>query len=123
MSDIVERLRSVAHTYDEYGVHSEIELAAANEIDRLRKHFAMAEHEMKVADRNRIFFQKEYERWMSIAQGQSDHIGKLEEAIGKYVDTIVEYEGVTFIDKLDDDWAKLILKVSEEQLKKRREQE
>ena len=36
MSDIVERLRGVAHTYDEYGVHSEIELEAAQEIEKLR---------------------------------------------------------------------------------------
>lgn len=36
MSDIVERLRGVAHTYDEYGVHSEIELEAAKEIEKLR---------------------------------------------------------------------------------------
>jgi hypothetical protein len=36
MSDIVERLRGVAHTYDEYGMHSEIELEAANEIEKLR---------------------------------------------------------------------------------------
>jgi hypothetical protein len=36
MSDIVERLRSAAHTYDEYGVHSEIELEAADEIEKLR---------------------------------------------------------------------------------------
>ena len=36
MSDIVERLRSAAHTYDEYGVHSEIELEAATEIEKLR---------------------------------------------------------------------------------------
>jgi hypothetical protein len=35
-SDIVERLRSVAHTYDEHGVHSEIELEAADEIEKLR---------------------------------------------------------------------------------------
>jgi len=36
MSDIVERLRGVAHTYDEHGMHSEIELEAAAEIERLR---------------------------------------------------------------------------------------
>ena len=36
-SDIVERLRSVAHTYDEQGVHSEIELEAANEIEKLQE--------------------------------------------------------------------------------------
>lgn len=36
MSDIVERLRGVAHTYDEYGVHSDTELEAATEIEKLR---------------------------------------------------------------------------------------
>ena len=37
MSDnLVKRLRNVAHTYDEYGVHSEIELEAAKEIEKLR---------------------------------------------------------------------------------------
>ena len=36
MSDIVERLRGVAHTYDEQGVHSDIELGAADEIEKLR---------------------------------------------------------------------------------------
>jgi hypothetical protein len=36
MSDIVERLRWTAHTYDEYGYHSEIELEAADEIEKLR---------------------------------------------------------------------------------------
>ena len=119
MSDIVERLRSVAHTHDEYGVHSEVELAAAKEIERLRKHFAMAEHEMKVADRNRIFFQKEYERWMSIAQSQSAYITELKEAIGRYVETVVRYEGITFIDGVYDVWAKLILSVSDEWIKRK----
>ncbi len=33
--DLVRRLRDVAHTYDEYGVHSEIELEAAAKIRRL----------------------------------------------------------------------------------------
>jgi hypothetical protein len=36
MSDIVDRLRNVAHTHDEYGVHSEIELEAAKEIEILK---------------------------------------------------------------------------------------
>ena len=35
MSDLVKRLRDVAHTYDEYGVHSEIELEAAARIAQL----------------------------------------------------------------------------------------
>ena len=36
MTDIVGRLRGVAHTYDEHGMHSEIELEAADEIEKLR---------------------------------------------------------------------------------------
>jgi hypothetical protein len=38
MSDIVERLRSLAckADYDEYGVHSDTELEAATEIEKLR---------------------------------------------------------------------------------------
>jgi hypothetical protein len=38
MSDIVERLRSLARKadYDEYGVHSDTELEAAQEIEKLR---------------------------------------------------------------------------------------
>lgn len=123
MTDIVERLRAAAHTYDEYGVHSETELDAAKEIERLRKNFATAEHEMKVADQNRMFFQKEYERWMSIAQDQSAHITELNEAIGKYVETVVYCEGVTFIDGLDDEWAKLIRSISDEWIERMGEKE
>lgn len=36
MSDIVERLRKTAHTYDEYAIHSDLELEAADEIEKLR---------------------------------------------------------------------------------------
>jgi hypothetical protein len=118
MTDIVDRLRNVAHTHDEYGVHSEIELEAAKEIERLRKNFATAEHEMKVADQNRIFFQKEYERWMNMSQELNDYTIKLEEAIFNYVNTVVYCEGVTFIDGVDDDWAKLICDVWKDQRKK-----
>ena len=123
MTDIVERLRSVAHTYDEYGVHSEIELEAAKEIARLRKNFATAEHEMKVADQNRMFFQKEYERWMSMAQEMNAYSVRLETAIYNYVNTVMYCEGVTFIDGLDDEWAKLICDVWKEQHKKMGENE
>jgi len=123
MTDIVERLRSVAHTYDEHGVHSEIELEAAKEIERLRKYFATAEEEMKIADRNRIFFQKEYERWMNMSQELNDYTIKLEEAIFNYVNTVMYCEGVTFIDGLDDEWAKLICDVWKEQRKKMEENE
>ena len=123
MTDIVDRLRNVAHTHDEYGVHSEIELEAAKEIERLRKNFATAEHEMKVADQNRIFFQKEYERWMNLSQELSDYTIKLEEAIFNYVNTVVYCEGVTFIDGVDDEWAKLICDVWIAQRKKMGEEE
>lgn len=37
ISDIVERLRGVAHTYDDHGVHSDTELEAATEIEKLRR--------------------------------------------------------------------------------------
>lgn len=37
MSDLVKRLREAAHTYDEYGVHSEIELEAADRIEELEE--------------------------------------------------------------------------------------
>jgi len=37
MSDIVERLRGLASKYDEYGVHSDTELEAATEIEKLRE--------------------------------------------------------------------------------------
>lgn len=115
MSDILERLRHPASVFYEYAADNGALLEqAADEIERLRKNFATAEHEMKVADQNRMFFQKEYERWMSIAQDQSAHITELNEAIGKYVETVVYCEGVTFIDGLDDEWAKLIRSISDE---------
>lgn len=46
MNDIVERLRGVAHTYDEHGMHSEIELEAADEIEKLQAtlNFAVTSH-------------------------------------------------------------------------------
>ena len=118
MTDIVERLRWWAYKFCGKGVQeddaSDVMTNAIQEIERLRKNFATAEHEMKVADQNRMFFQKEYERWMSIAQDQSAHITELNEAIGKYVETVVGYEGVTFIDGVHDEWAKLIRSISDE---------
>lgn len=103
-------------TYD--ALRSRIAVAEA-EIKRLTTNFNAAEYEMKVADRNRMFFQKEYERWMSIAQSQSAYITELKEAIGKYVETVVGYEGITFIDGVHDDWAKLIMSVSDEWTKRK----
>ena len=104
-------------------MHSEIELEAAKEIERLRKYFATAEEEMKIADRNRIFFQKEYERWMNMSQELNDYTIQLETAIFNYVNTVMSCEGVTFIDGLDDEWAKLICDVWKEQRKKMEENE
>jgi chromosome segregation ATPase len=115
MSDIVDRLRHPASVFYEYSADNGALLEqAVDEIERLRKDFATAEHEMKVVDQNRIFLQKEYERWMSIAQSQSAHIAKLNEAIGRYVETVVYCEGVTFIDGVEDEWAKLIESISYE---------
>jgi len=93
------------------------------EVERLRKNFVTAEHEMKVADQNRIFFQKEYERWMNMSQELNDYTVKLEEAIYNYVSTVVGYEGVTFIDGVHDEWAKLICDVWKDQHKKMGEKE
>jgi len=122
MTDIVERLRWWAYKFCGKGVQeddaSDVMTNAIEEIERLRKNFATAEHEMKVADQNRMFFQKEYERWMSMAQEMNAYSVKLEEAIYNYVSTVVGYEGVTFIDGVHDEWAKLICDVWKEQHKK-----
>ena len=47
MSDLAKRLREVAHTCDEYGVHSEIELEAADRIAELEAAL------QKIADRTK----------------------------------------------------------------------
>ena len=118
MTDIVKVLRGkYALDYDEKTLDKFCN-EAADEIERLRKNFAAAEHEMKIADRNRIFFQKEYERWMSMAQEMNAYSVRLETAIYNYVVTVMSHEGVTFIDGLDDEWAKLICDVWKEQHKK-----
>ena len=124
MSDLVKRLRDVAHTYDEYGVHSELELEAAARIERLERDFARAEEEMNIADRNRIHFQKELEQFMAIARDQAGHINELRNAIYHYVNWIVSYEGISFIDEIDNpSWAKLINKVWDEAKKEEGEEE
>ena len=127
MTDIVERLRWWAYKFCGKGVQeddaSDVMTNAIQEIERLRKNFATAEHEMKVADQNRMFFQKEYERWMSMAQEMNAYSVRLETAIYNYVNTVMYCEGVTFIDGLDDEWAKLICDVWKEQHKKMEEKE
>ena len=127
MTDIVERLRWWAYKFCGKGVQeddaSDVMTNAIQEIERLRKNFATAEHEMKVADQNRMFFQKEYERWMSMAQEMNAYSVRLETAIYNYVNTVMYCEGVTFIDGLDDEWAKLICDVWKEQRKKMEENE
>ena len=100
------------------GIHtSEDEAAlrkeAADRIDALESLFVRAEEEMKIADRNRIYFQKELEKFMAIARDQAGHINELRKAIYQYVNHIVSYEGVTFID-VDEPWAKLINQVWDE---------
>jgi len=130
MGDLVKRLRDVAHTYDEYGVHSELELEAAARIERLERDaarierlerdFALAKLEMMIADRNRIHFQKELEQFMAMARDQAENINELRNAIYHYVNWIMECEGISFIDELPGPemdhpkWAKLINQVWDE---------
>jgi len=87
--------------------------ATANRIVRLERDFARTEEEMKITDRNRIHFQKELEKFMAIARDQAGHINELRRAIYQYVNHVVSYEGVTFID-VDEPWAKLISQVWDE---------
>lgn len=110
MSDLVTRLRVGIHTSeDETALRNE----AADRIVRLERDFARAEEEMKIADRNRIHFQKELEQFMAIATYQRKLIDELRMAIYKYVNQVVSYEGVTFID-VDEPLAKLIIQVLDE---------
>ena len=117
MSDLVTRLRVGIHTSeDEAALRNE----AADRIVRLERDFARAEEEMKIADRNRIHFQKELERFISIELEQQKHIEELRKAIYQYVNWIVECEGISFIDELPGPemdrpkWAKLINQVWDE---------
>lgn len=82
-------------------------------IAKLERDLARAEEEMKIADLNRIHFQKELEQFMAIAGDQAGHINELRSAIYQYVNHVVSYEGVTFID-VDEPWAKLISQVWDE---------
>ena len=109
-NDLATRLRVGIHTSeDEAALRKE----AADRIDALERFFFRAEEEMKIADRNRIHFQKELEKFMAIARDQAGHINELRGAIYQYVNHVVSYEGVTFID-VDEPWAKLISQVWDE---------
>lgn len=110
MSDLVTRLRVGIHTSeDETALRNE----AADRIVRLERDFARAEEEMKIADLNRIHFQKELEKFIAIAMDQRKLIDELRMAIYQYVNHVVSYEGVAFID-VDEPWAKLISQVWDE---------
>lgn len=110
MSDLVTRLRVGIHTSeDETALRNE----AADRIVRFERDFARAEEEMKIADRNRIHFQKELEKFIAIAMDQRKLIDELRMAIYQYVNHVVSYEGVAFID-VDEPWAKLISQVWDE---------
>ena len=110
MSDLVTRLRVGIHTSeDEAALRKE----AADRIDALERFFFRAEEEMKIADRNRIHFQKELENFIAIAMDQRKLIDELRKAIYQYVNHVVSCEGVTFID-VDEPWAKLINQVWDE---------
>lgn len=119
MSDLVTRLRVGIHTSeDEAALRKE----AADRIDALESLFVQAEEEMKIADRNRIHFQKELERFMAIARDQYEHINELRRAIYQYVNHVVSCEGVAFID-VDKPWAKLINQVWDEVSKEEGEED
>lgn len=110
MSDLVTRLRVGIHTSeDETALRNE----GADRIDALESLFVRAEEEMKIADRNRIHFQKELEKFIAIAMDQRKHIEELRNAICQYVNHVVSCEGVAFID-VDEPWAKLINQVWDE---------
>ena len=105
---------------------------AASRIERLERDFARAEEEMKIADRNRIHFQKELEKLQNdtaIALDQQKLIDELRMAIYQYVNWIVECEGISFIDELPGPemdrpkWAKLINQVWDEVNKEEGEEE
>lgn len=68
MSDIVERLRSLAckADYDEYGVHSDTELEAATEIEKLRA----ALHKLRV-------------EYFELSSKKATEIGELQAALNK----------------------------------------
>ena len=113
MSDLATRLRVGIHTSeDETALRKE----AADRIDALEGLFVRAEEEVKIADRNRIHFQKELERFISIELEQQKHIEELRNAIYQYVNWVVRHEGTSFIEEMDDPpWAKLINETWEEQ--------
>lgn len=98
-------------------------------IAKLERDFARAEEEMKIADRNRIHFQKELEKFIAIAMDQRKLIDELRMAIYQYVNFIVSREGISFIDEIPVDeidrpaWNKLISKVWDEVNKEEGEEE
>jgi hypothetical protein len=107
--DAMREMSMEAKTIEEQDVLS----ATANRIVRLERDFARAEEEMKIADRNRIHFQKELENFIVIVMDQRKLIDELRKAIYQYVNHVVSREGVTFID-VDEPWAKLIIQVWDE---------
>jgi hypothetical protein len=110
MSDLTTRLRAGIHTSeDEAALRKE----AADRIDALESLFVRAEEEVKIADRNRIHYQKELENFVDISMDQRKLIDELRKAIYQYVNHVVSCEGVAFID-VDEPWAKLINQVWDE---------
>jgi len=65
--DIVARLRKRAHEYDEYDWHSEIELEAADEIERLR-----VTMDVLLADR-RATLSENHDLWREIERLREAH--------------------------------------------------
>lgn len=107
--DVMREMSMEAKTIEEQDILS----ATANRIVRLERDFVRAEEEMKIADLNRIHFQKELEQFMAIVRDQAGYINELRSAIHQYVNHVVSYEGVSFVD-VSEPWAKLIDQVYDE---------
>lgn len=121
MSDLVTRLRVGIHTSeDEAALRNE----GADRIVALERDLARAEWEMKIADRNRIHFQKELMKFIEISMDQRKLIDELHRSIHQYVNWVVRHEGTSFIEEMDyPPWAKLINQVWDEVNKEEGEEE
>lgn len=111
MSDLIDMLRAISTISDE---NKKIILLAAEKIEKLERNFAIAENEVRIADTNKSYFQKEFERVNAISESRGRYISKLENVIYKYILTVsynLGVEGVAFIDKVEEEDARLISSV------------
>lgn len=108
MSDLIDMLRAIPTMSDE---DKKIILLAAERIEKLERNFVIAENEVRIADINKSYFQKEFERVNAISESRYRYISKLENAMYEYISTVssnLGVEGVAFIDKVEEENARLI---------------